>query len=298
MVICKNCGIENDEDSEFCKKCGEGILQLNKNQNNTKKLVNSKNISVGILLIIILLLSIPTDVTVPYQKSEEYQESYIDREPYQVQIPYEDIEYYTEKEPYQEQSIMSGTESYQEQININGSLVYQNERINYTKDWLGINKVDHIEFDFGIQNNDMEHGGTFTIKANFIPVINDYIKTIPSLIPGLPTIEFDIFSGGTLSGSIYIPSNSIKIITIPISNSYKLTSYDIIYPNKIITKYRPISSVETLTKYKDVQKSRTVTKYRTETKYKDVQKQRPSQKQVTDYKQIQVMMVQRILGWY
>ena len=110
---------------------------------------------------------------------------------------------------------------------------------------------------------------------------------IPKLVPGLPDIDFDVFTGGTLSGSKYISSQSSETITISApAGRYKVSEYTLIVPSKTVTKYRQVSSVQTLTKYRDI------TKYRTEIQYRDVIKTQQAQRDIN------VFMFQRLLGLY
>lgn len=219
--------------------------------------------------IIVLLFFIPTSVTV------QDIESYTTQEPYQVQVQY------TEQEPYTTQEVVKTTEPYQEQAQIDGSV------ISATQDTTILTSNPNTVATFVVKNNDMDSEGIFTVRANFVPSISINAGSILStFVPGLSALNFDILKGGTLSGSTYIASQSSGTITITTGALYKVSGYDLIKPNKIVTKYREVSSVQTLTKYHDV------TKYRTETQYRDVVKTRPAQRYET------VFMFQRLLGLY
>lgn len=231
-----------------------------------KKISHKTMAAIGI---IVLVFFIPTSVTV------QDQESYTTQEPYQVQVQY------TELEPYTTQEVVKTTEPYQEQAQIDGSV------LSATQDTTILTSNPNTVATFVVKNNDLDSGGTFTVRANFVPAISiNGGPILSAFVPGLPVLNFDILNGGTLSGSTYIASQSSGTITITNAALYKVSGYDLIKPSKIITKYRDVSSVQILTKYREV------TKYRTETQYRDSVMTRPVQRYVT------VFMFQRLLGLY
>lgn len=281
--LCKFCGTKNESISEYCISCGQKLndkIEIKQPEPKYSKPIEKiKSYKpnwtmwtiIAVLMFIAIVLVLPTTVNVPYQRLETYQEPYTDKEAYDIQVP------------YTTQEVVTTTEPYQEQVQIDGSV------ISATQDMIILISSQNTIATFIIKNNDMDIGGDFTIIANFVPSVNVNIGTgsiLSTFVPGLPSINFDILKGGTKSGSIYIAPRSTGKIIITTGALYQVKGYDLIRPTKTITKYRQVSSIQSLTKY------------RTETQYRDVIKTRPAQRYVTDYKSQSVMLFQKILGIY
>lgn len=214
----------------------------------------TKKIWIIVIIGIVILLLIPTSVSVPYQKLETYQEVYTDKEDYQVQVPYSDTEYYFEKEPF--------VDTRYNTIN----LVY---KADYTSCLGRVPLVSDAKVTVTVNNLDTE-GGTFKLWVGLILPDGNKI-------------------GQEVSKYIY-PSQSADFTYSSSSATSKCTYNMVTIPTKTLS--------ETFTNYRDIQKSRIVTKYRTETQNRDVMKTRPTQRYVTDYKEVSVLMFERILGLY
>lgn len=234
-----------------------------------------KPVAVSMVIVIILAL-IPASVTVPYQKLENYDESYTAQETYEVQVPYQ--------------------ENYEAQVSVQVQVPYNDLEYYYVSEPY----TDTIPVDYTV------------ITASY----NNYIFTPPSYMwvtikngdikSGYFTVKFDVTTQGgattSLTASEFILPSEQKQVKTSINDKISTYNYYVTPPTKDVTKYH------------DVQKSRTVTKYRTETQYKtelrtrdatrtetrtrDVTKTRPAQRYVTDYMQKNVLMFQKLFGMY
>lgn len=216
-----------------------------------------KTKKIWIIIIIgvpILLLLLPTSFSEPYQKLETYQEPYIVKEDYQVQVPYNDLEYYTEKEPF---------------VDTKYKIIDFVYKADYTSCVGRVPLVNEAKVTVTVNNFDTQ-GGTFKLWVGLIlPDGNKIGQEVSKYIYPSQSADFTYSSNSEISQCTY------NIVTIPTKNLS-----------------------ETFTNYRDVQKSRTVINYRTETQRRDVTKTRSAQRYVTDYKEVNVLMFQRILGLY
>lgn len=205
-------------------------------------------IGIAIIGIIIVGLFIPTTVTVPYQRLENYTEYIIIQETYEVQVPYEDIEYYTEKEPFADIRY------------IQKDLIYKIDLIECRDNYHGWFTNYPAAVTYRIMNLDSE-GGTFNLWIGFVlGDVNKVGKEISKYI--YPSLSEDF----TYELDVDITRCSYSLNTIPTKTIREpFTNY------RDIKKSRPVIKWRTETRTKDVIKEhpaqRNVTGYTQKTVY-------------------------------
>lgn len=304
------------DEKESIENNNENAVQIDNEKEPIKNNQNRiKYMAIGLgIVAIIIILSIPVSVTVPYQKLETYYVPYADREAYQTQVPYQETEYYTEKEPYNYTQNVDTSVPYNVEMPYDSSItrVLTGQHYTYTQSLGGLINTSHIntDFYFAILNNEKQ-AGTFRVTAILSPSIDQasligMIIDVAGLTQGIPGVGTAVKSlipkQGELkmSGQNDIPASSEDYIKITVPGQYIINSgnYELLSPIKTVTQYRTSPETKEFTDYRDVQKSRIVTKYRMETQYRDVIKQRPANRYVQDYKQETVWLWQKIIGTY
>lgn len=274
--ICKNCKSVLDESEKFCRECGLEYIPepVDQKEATGKKPKHKALLAVGLVIGLIIVLLLPTTVTVPYQRLETYQEQYTDTEAFQVQVPYDATEYYTEKEPYTE--TYTEQEPFTDTRNVQKDLVYN---VANTVCAQRVPLVSDAKVTYTVKNLDTD-GGYFTLWVGFtLPDGNKIGQQVSNYIYPSQSADF------TYTANAQVANCPYNVVSIPTKTT-----------TESFTNYRGVQ--KSRTEYTDVQKSRTVTKYRTETQNRDVVKTRPAQRYVPDFKQQQVLMYQRILGLY
>lgn len=198
-----------------------------------KKSAFKKMIAIGIIVVIVLL--IPTSVTVPYEKLENYQESYTTQEAYEVQVPYNDIEYYTEKEPFPDIKYTTKNLVYNAAYK---TCVGRVPLISDAKVTVTVNNLDNA-------------GGTFKLWVGLIlPDGNRIGQEVSNYVYPLQSADFTYTANSAVSSCTY---DVLSIPTKTISESF--TNYRDVQKSRTVTKYR------TETNYRDVVKTRPAQRY-------------------------------------
>jgi len=286
---CKMCGAENEFNLEVCIACGQKMNDETKevvketlinDKIEKDKIKKSKFWRNFVLLMIglMVILVLPTTVSIPYQKLEDYQEPYTVQESYLEQVPYTYVENYYVKEPYT--YTYYEKESFTDTRNVEKYLDYSINEVTcsqYVKPVLFISEKP-AKVSYHIYNHD-SIDGVFEVWVGFV-LPNGY-KTGQSV-------------------SAYVSSYQLEELTFTFNGVISSCTYDVkSVPKKTVIDYFTNSRdvLKSRTEYKDVMKSREITRYRDETKYRDVIKYRHAQRYVTDYDTKSVMMYQRIFGW-
>lgn len=269
--ICTTCGTENAQEAKYCIKCGLGLsieTEQPKKSDEPKRGGVKKVLAIGATVIIILLMALPTTVTVPYQKLEDYQEVYTILEEYEIQVPYDVQETYTERVPYDTTEYYIVSEPYTYSTPVDYTIV----SASYSNYWVS------------------------PPTTMWVTVTNGDSKS------GYFTVQFDITTIGgatkTVWASEYILSQETKEITATSTDKIQTYNYKVTPPQKEVSAYHDVQKTRTITKYQDVSRVKTVTKYRAESRQRDATKSRPAQRYVTAYEQKTVMTIQKILGAY
>lgn len=268
---CTTCGTENSPEAKHCITCGLGLSTEIKKQKTDKpkrSWVKKTGMFVVLATIIIAIMLAPTTVTVPYQKTETYQEDFSTSENYDIQVPYETQETYVESVPYDTIEYFTESEPYTYRTQVQYAVVdaYYNNYILSPPSSMWVT----------ITNGDGQSG---------------YFS-----------VQFDITTIGgatkVVTASAYLLPQETKAITATTNDQIQTYNYKVTPPQKEVSGYHDVQKTRTVTKHQDVQRTRTVTKVRTDTAQRTVIKQRPAQRVVTDYRQQSVMTYQKILGWY
>ncbi|HUU88111.1 MAG TPA: hypothetical protein VMX17_10210 [Candidatus Glassbacteria bacterium] len=225
-------------------------------------------IYVIIIVALIIFAIIPTSVTVPYKKLEKYQESYTEQETYEVQVPY-DVQLSKQVQvPYDDIEYYTESEPYIDIVPISFSIV----EARYDNYFLTPPSYVWVT----IKNGDTT-SGTFSVKFDITTV-------------GGATI--------TKYANEYILSGEEKQVKASLDDKVKTYQYYVTPPTKEVTKYHDVQKSRTVTKYRQETQYFTETQYSTETSTRDVTKTRPAERYVTDLKQKNVLMIQKIFGLY
>lgn len=223
---------------------------------------------IGIGILVVLFLLIPTQVTISYQKMVDYQEPYMDEENYDIQVPYDFQEIYTERVPYD-------------------SIEYYQVSEPYTY---------NIPFDYTIVGANYNNYLVVPPTTMWVTVTNGDIKS------GYFTVQYDVTTAGgatkTIWATEYILPLETKDIKATINDRITTYNYKVTSPQKEVTGVRDVQKTRSVTKYQDVQRTKTIIKYRTEAHKRNVTKIRTLQRYDTDYRQINVRMYERLFGLY
>lgn len=191
-----------------------------------------KNPLLIIVVVIIILGIIPTSVTVPYQKLENYQEQYSEKESYEVQVPYEETVSYI-------------NDWKNVKVKDAGTLIYVDKKI-YT------DSLVNISFEI---YNDKETGGIFLIRFRSDNLYNGapIRVNIDDSFPNSDSVAG--IQGGAISHVILPKSFGTIYAIVDLSGlSYKIHYYSL----GIITDY----DTRTETRYRTETQSRDVVKTR------------------------------------
>ncbi|TFH39166.1 MAG: hypothetical protein E4G94_11340 [ANME-2 cluster archaeon] len=233
-----------------------------------KKTGNNKTYAI-IIAVLIILAIFPTSVTVPYKKLETYQESYTEQETYEVQVPY-DVQLSKQVQvPYDEIEYYTESEPYIDNVPMSYSIVEA------TFDNYLFTPPSYVWVT--IKNGDTTTSGTFAVKFDITTV-------------GGATI--------TKYANAYILSGEQKQVKASLDDKVKTYQYYVTAPTKEVTKYHDVEKSRTVTKYRQETEYSSETKFSTETRTRDVTKTQPAERYVTDLKQKNVLMIQKILGLY